>query len=71
MPGTVPRGMTSLVDFREFRRVDEINACACGYVEYDRELKASEIRAFKLTSVERKHHCTDDYCEIREAKQKR
>jgi len=67
MPGTVPRGMTSLEDFREFRRVDEIDACACGYVEYDRELKASEIRAYKLAAVERKHNCNDDYCEIQEA----
>lgn len=64
MPGTVPRGMTSIVDFREFRYVDEIENKACGYVEYYRKLTENEIRAYKLVAVARKHNCNGDYCEI-------
>ncbi len=64
MPGTVPRGMINIVDFREFKYVDEIEAKACGYVEYYRKLTANEIRIYKLAAVVRKHNCNGDYCEI-------
>ena len=64
MPGTVPRGMTNIEDFREFKYIDEIEAEACGYVEYYRKLTESEIRTYKLAVVARKHNCNSDYCEI-------
>lgn len=64
MPGTVPRGMSGMVDFREVRHVDEIGCEACGYVEYFRKLSADEIQHFKLAAVAHMHECNDDYCEI-------
>lgn len=62
MPGTVPRGMSDMVDFREVRYIQEIGREACGYVEYFRRLTESEMDRFKLMAVA--HECNGDYCEI-------
>jgi len=64
MPGTVPRGMSDMVDFQEVRYVEDIGREACGYVEYFRKLSVDEVQRFKLAAVERKHECNGDYCEI-------
>lgn len=64
MPGTVPRGMTNIVDFGELRYVNEINTDACGYVEYCRELTKSELRTYKLTEAVHSQGCNEDYCEF-------
>lgn len=63
MPGTVPRGMVGIVDFKEFRRVDEIGGEACGYVEYERRLTEGEMHGCGLVEA-REHGCDEDHCEI-------
>ena len=64
MPGTVPRGMIHIEDFKEVRYIDAIGCEACGYAEYDRILTESEIQRHKMMAEPADGGCGDDYCDF-------
>lgn len=50
MPGTFPKhDVVNVMDYGEKIFIEEINAEAWGYVEYEDPLRESEINAYELT----------------------
>ena len=65
MPGTVPRGMSTMTTFDERRYVDEIKREAWGSVDYDIPLTPQQIIRYELAvPIKNNDGCNNDFCEF-------